>query len=111
MCLLSRTIKIGVGATFDQRLTVARLTFEAFRDAGQILVRFLGGKHKAEAFVASFLREDRLLVASIDGVVVGFAGLEYLGKGFIDIDGRKAVRLFDLRGLMVYSGIASGCVV
>jgi ribosomal protein S18 acetylase RimI-like enzyme len=98
-------VEIGFDVALDQRLTVAKLTFDAFRDAGRMLVRFFGGERKAEVFVASFLRGDRLLVASIDGSVVGFAGLEFFGKGFMDIDAREAVSLLGFRGFFVYLGL------
>jgi ribosomal protein S18 acetylase RimI-like enzyme len=51
--------------------------------------------------VAASLRSDRLIVASINGSAVGFAGLEYLGKSFIEPNKRQAVRMLGFRGLLV----------
>lgn len=91
-------LQIRFGVPDNQRCRVAEIFFETFEGKTS---KIFGDKNKAVAFVSACLRDDRTLVAFKDGVAVGFAGLEYDKKSFIDAGLQQTVRIFGLGTLRV----------
>jgi ribosomal protein S18 acetylase RimI-like enzyme len=77
---------------------VAEIFYETFEGKTS---KIFGDKNKAVAFISACLRDDRTLVAFKDGVAVGFAGLEYDKKGFMNASLQQTVRIFGLGTLRV----------
>jgi ribosomal protein S18 acetylase RimI-like enzyme len=100
---LTLQTEFGSNLALNQKLTIARLVFEAFGETSLMLMSLLGGKTKAVVFIALCLRQDRLIVALKQNLVVGFSGLEYQGKNFIDVNVHQAVRMLGFRGFLVYT--------
>jgi len=92
------SIKICVGVPQDQKAVIAKL---AFSTLGDFLNNFLRSKRETATLVSGSLRDDRLLVALKDGVVVGFAGLEHSGKSFVEISFREAARILGLKAYAI----------
>ena len=92
------SIKICLGVPPDQKSVIAEL---AFSTLGKYLDAFLRGKREVAALVSGSLRDDRLLVALKEGVVVGIAGLEHSGKSFIDIRFDEAARILGLKAYAI----------
>jgi len=91
-------LQIRFGVPVNQRCRVAEIFYEAFEGkTSKIFVE----KNKAVTFVSTYLRDDRTLVAFKDGVAVGFAGLQYGGKSFIDATLQQTVKIFGLGTLRV----------
>ena len=74
-------LEIGFGVPENQRLRVAKIMYEAFETK---LKRFLKVKQNS-SLIAGHLRNDRIVVALSNGVVVGVGGLKFEGKEFLDI--------------------------
>ena len=92
------SVEICFGVPTDQRTRTAKIAFEAF---GDFINNLLGSKSEIVTLVAAYLRDDRMLVALKGGVVVGCAGLEHSGKGFIKISFREAVRTLGLNAFLI----------
>jgi len=82
-------LKITFGVPENQRVKVARLFYEAFESEFR---EIFGPKKKGISIISRHLRDDRTVVAINKGVIVGFAGLKFGGKGFIDISFRGLLR-------------------
>ena len=98
------SLEINFGVPEKQRLRVAKILYEAFETKFQ---RFFGVKHYS-SLIAEHLRNDRIVVALSNGVVVGVAGLKFEGKEFLDISfwqrariNEKAKRLYERIGFKV----------
>ena len=87
------SLQIRLGVPKNQRRRVAQIFYETFQDK---LKRIFGNKQKFESLIASSLRDDRILVAIIDEVVVGFAGLHYHKKTYSDPSFSQIVKIFGL---------------
>jgi ribosomal protein S18 acetylase RimI-like enzyme len=94
----SMSIKICLGARLKQKEVIAEL---AFSTLGDFMNDFLRSKREVVTLVSGSLRDDRLLVALKDDVVVGFSGLEHSGKSFINISFREAARILGLKAYAV----------
>lgn len=92
------SIEIKFGVPNNQRETVAKLFYEAFGDKFNLM---FGGKTKTVAFVSACLDNTKTIVALQDGLVVGFSGLQYSGKSFIEGDMRQVVKVFGLGAFKV----------
>lgn len=74
----SESVNISVGLPPASSKKIAALYFDIFRrKLGTVL-----GRRAALAMIAKHLSEDRVILASEGGAVVGIAGLNYNGKGF-----------------------------
>ena len=91
-------IQIHLGVPQPQRTTVARIFYESFQDK---FVRVFGGPGQANQFIARVIREDRILVAFIDGQAVGFAGLHYHGKNLLECQLAEIVRIYGMTAIRV----------
>jgi ribosomal protein S18 acetylase RimI-like enzyme len=74
-------VHIQLGVPNHQRSRLARIFYEAFHGK---FGRFLAPQRKAELLVSTSLRNDRILVAYHNQQAVGFAGLHYRGKNFME---------------------------
>ena len=92
------SIQIQFGVPKNQRSKIAKIYYEAFQDK---LSRIFSNKQKVETLISTSLRDERILVAYKDGVVVGFAGLQYQGKKFMDPSLTQAVRIYGLETIRV----------
>ena len=91
-------LEIRFGVPKNQLVRVAKILYESFEDKfGNIF----GDKNKFIIFISSCLRNDRTLVAFKDGLAVGFAGLEYDGKSFININFTQNLKTFGLGALRI----------
>ena len=96
------TVQIQFGVPKNQRRKIAKIYYEAFKDK---LGRIFSNKQKAETLISRSLRDDRILVACKDGVAVGFAGLQYQGKKFVDPSLTQVARIYGLetiRGMLFF---------
>ncbi|MQY62377.1 GNAT family N-acetyltransferase [archaeon] len=91
-------LQIRFGVPKNQRYRVAKIFYETFE--GTISKNF-GNKNKFLLFTSKCLRDDRILVAFKDGLAVGFAGLQYDKKSFIDANLRQTLKIFGLGALRV----------
>jgi len=82
-------LEISFGVPNNQRVKVARIFYEAFETEFK---NVFGPKERGIPIISRHLRDDRTVVAISRGVVVGFAGLEFKGKGFIDMSFWQLVR-------------------
>lgn len=97
------SLEIKFGVPKNQRVTVAEMFHESFGDKYDLM---FGDKTKTVAFVSAALDDSKTIVALKDGKAVGFSGLHYGGKSFIQSDGREIVRVFGLgafKVLLIYS--------
>ena len=86
-------LEIRFGVPENQRLRVAEIFYESFGDK---FGKIFGNKNKGVTFVSRCLRDDRTLAAFKDGFVVGFAGLQYNKKSFIDANLHQTIKIFGL---------------
>ena len=91
-------LEIKFGAPKNQRARVAKIFYKSFEDT---FSKFFGTQNKAITFISTCLRDDRTLVAFKDDVAVGFAGLEYSGKSFIDASLHQTVRIYGLEAVRI----------
>jgi len=75
-------LETSLGVPEDQRVRVASIFYEAFETEFD---KVFGPRERAVPIISRHLRNDRTVVAISGGVVVGFAGLKFKGKGFIDM--------------------------
>lgn len=92
------SIQIHFGAPKDQRRKIAKIYYEAFQDKLGVI---FGNKRKAETLFSTSLCDERILVAYKDGVAVGFAGLQYQGKKFMEPSLTQVVRIYGLETIRV----------
>lgn len=92
------SIEIKFGVSKNQRGTVAKIFYDAFGDKFNII---FGNETNAIALIAECLDDEKTIVALKDGVAVGFSGLQYSGKSFIDPNMRQVVRAFGLSSFRV----------
>ena len=91
-------LKISFGIPKTQRVKVARLFYEAFKIEFR---KVFGPENKSIPIISRHLRNDRTVVAINKGVVVGFAGLKFEGKGFIDISFLEMLREYKFEFLKI----------
>jgi ribosomal protein S18 acetylase RimI-like enzyme len=87
------TTEIRLGIPKNQRAKVSEIFLESFHDKFQ---RVFTNKPKAVAFLSMVLSDDRTIVACKDSVAVGFAGLDYTKKSFIDVNLIQTAAFFGL---------------
>ena len=99
------SIQIQFGVPNNQRVTAATIFYESFQDK---FGRVFGDRRKATQLLSRIIREDRILVALNDGQVVGFAGLHYQGKNFLECKFTEVARIYGLTAVrvMIYFLIA-----
>ena len=99
------SIQIQFGVPNNQRVTAATIFYESFQDK---FGRVFGDRRKATQLLSRIIREDRILVALNDGQVVGFAGLHYQGKHFLERKFTEVARIYGLTAVrvMIYFLIA-----
>ena len=95
-------VEIGFGIPSGQERRVAEIFYEAF---GYKFTRVFGSAEVGVPMIPKYFRDDRIVVALENGLVVGFAGLLVEGKGFIYMSVRQFVREF---GLGVFKTIFFG---
>jgi ribosomal protein S18 acetylase RimI-like enzyme len=92
------SLQIHSGVPRTQRKTVAKIFYESFQDK---FARIFGDPRKATELIARIIREDRILVALIDGQAVGFAGLHYNGTNLMKFQLAEIVRIYGLSTIRV----------
>ena len=75
-------LKISFGVPEDQRLRAAKILHEAFETKFK---NVFGPRETGVPLISRHLRNDRVVVATGKGIVVGLAGLRFGGKSFIDV--------------------------
>lgn len=75
-------LEILFGVPANQKIRVARIFYEGLENEFK---NVFGPQERGIPIISKHLRNDRTVVAISRGVVVGLAGLEFKGKGFIDI--------------------------
>jgi ribosomal protein S18 acetylase RimI-like enzyme len=93
------TVKLQLGVPKNQRIRVAKIYCENFQDKIKLI---FGNNEKAKTLIASSIQDDRILVALIDDVVVGFAGLQYTKKSYLELKMNQIVRIYGLATLLVF---------
>jgi ribosomal protein S18 acetylase RimI-like enzyme len=91
-------LQIRFGVPKNQRYIVANIFYESFEGK---FSKIFGNKNKSGTFISTCLSDDRTLVALKDGFAVGFAGLQYNGKSFIDANLNQTLKIFGLGTLRV----------
>jgi ribosomal protein S18 acetylase RimI-like enzyme len=87
------TTETRLGIPKNQRITVSEIFLESFHDKFK---RIFTNKSKAVTFLSKVLRDDRTIVACKDGIAVGFAGLDYDKKNFMDVNLVQTAAFFGL---------------
>lgn len=87
----------------DQKDRVAQVFYKAFETKFE---KVFGPKERGLLIISKYLRNDRIMVAINKGVVVGFAGLKFKGKRFIDMSFRLLLQELELR---IFRLISLGC--
>lgn len=95
-------LDIRFGLKDEERLQVARILYESL---GRKIQPVFGPIDKGLPIVAEIFQEDRMFVAISDGIVLGFSGLQFLGKSYLDPSFRFLVRRY---GLGVFRVIFNG---
>lgn len=83
------SVQISFGVPEGQKAAVARLFYEAFEPEFRLV---FGPRDRGIPIISKHLRDDRTVVAVSGGVVVGFAGLKFNEKGFIDVSFWQLIR-------------------
>lgn len=96
-------LEISFGMPEDQKARVAQLFCKAFETKFE---KVYGPEERGLPIISKYLRNDRIVVAINKGVVVGFAGLKFKGKGFIDMSFRQLLQELELR---IFRLIFLGC--
>ncbi|MCW4022933.1 MAG: GNAT family N-acetyltransferase [archaeon] len=84
-------VELKFGVPENQKVQLASIAYDAFESKFN---KFYGNKNKVIDFMSKNLRNDRTIRAQKNGKTVGFAGLEYKNKGFIDPDFTKTFHVF-----------------
>lgn len=87
------TLEIRFGIPKNQRTEVAKIFYESFGSKFNLM---FGNKQKAISLVASSLDDKKTVVALKNGLVVGYAGLHYFNKSYMEINLHKVVKIFGL---------------
>jgi len=74
-------LEIAFGVPKNQRVRVAEIIYEAFENK----FKNIFGSQKSIPLISKYLRNDRMVVAVNEGVIVGIGGLKFEEKEFIDI--------------------------
>ncbi|MFX0089098.1 MAG: GNAT family N-acetyltransferase [Promethearchaeota archaeon] len=86
-------VEIAYGIPKNQKLSVAKIIFDAFEDKYK---HIFGPRKKSIHALVQFLREDRTIVALKKGEVIGVGGLKFGRRGFIDPSLSSIVRVLKL---------------
>ncbi|MBE0511948.1 GNAT family N-acetyltransferase [Candidatus Bathyarchaeota archaeon] len=75
-------LEITFGVPKNQKVRVAKIIYEAFENKFE---NIFGPKKQSIPLISKHLRNNRIVVAIREGVVVGVGGLEFKGKRFFDV--------------------------
>ena len=92
------SIQIQPGITKNQRLAIAKIFYQSFKEKLTII---FGEPKKASKLIARLIHEDRILVAIKEGKPVGFVGLHYQGKNFLKFNLTKITKIYGLATIRV----------
>jgi len=82
----------------NQRIIIAKIFYESFKDKFSII---FGDRKKAIRLISKLIREDRILVATKDEKVVGFVGLHYQRKNFMEFNLTEITKVYGLLAIRV----------
>jgi ribosomal protein S18 acetylase RimI-like enzyme len=92
-------IQIRFGVPEKQNVQLASIAYDAFESKFN---KFYKNKNKVIEFISKSLHSDRTIVALKHGKIVGFVGLEYQKKSFIDPDFTQTFHVFGLLSPVAY---------
>ncbi len=75
-------LEITFGVPKNQKVRVAKIIYEAFENKFE---NIFGPKKQSIPLISKHLRNNRIVVAIREGIVVGVGGLEFKGKRFFDV--------------------------